>query len=74
MQKLAGTHKHEYAEAIRRVEVDGVPVKEWAAEAGITPNNAGVRLFRAREALRKQVMRCCGTCASHGCLDCTCTM
>lgn len=74
VRKLADTLKPEYAEAIRRVEVDGVPVKEWAAEAGITPNNAGVRLFRAREALRKQVMRSCGTCASHGCLDCSCAM
>lgn len=74
VRKLADTLKPEYAEAIRRVEVDGVPVKEWAAEAGITPNNAGVRLFRAREALRKQVMRSCGTCASHGCLDCSCSM
>lgn len=72
VQKLAGTLKPEYAEALRRVEVDGVAVKEYANEAGITSNNAAVRLFRAREALRKQVARSCGTCADHGCLDCTC--
>ena len=42
------------------------------AEAGLTANNAGVRVFRAREALRRQVARACGTCAEHGCLDCTC--
>ena len=47
-------------------------VKDYAAEAGITSNNAAVRVFRAREALRKQVARSCGTCADHGCLDCTC--
>src|SRR5688572_2285599 len=70
--ELAGTLKPEYAEALRRVEVEGVAVKDYATEAGITANNAAVRLFRAREALRKQVTRSCGTCAEHGCLDCTC--
>lgn len=70
--ELAATLKPEYAEALRRVEVDGVPVKDYAVEAGITGNNAAVRVFRAREALRKQVTRSCGTCADHGCLDCTC--
>jgi RNA polymerase sigma-70 factor (ECF subfamily) len=70
--ELTSTLKPEYAEALRRVEVDGVAVKEYATEAGITSNNAAVRVFRAREALRKQVTRSCGTCAEHGCLDCTC--
>ncbi|HZR11239.1 MAG TPA: sigma-70 family RNA polymerase sigma factor [Myxococcales bacterium] len=70
--RLSDTLKPEYAAALRRVEVDGVSVQEFAAEAGITANNAGVRVFRAREALRKQVVRTCGTCAEHGCLDCTC--
>jgi RNA polymerase sigma factor (sigma-70 family) len=70
--RLAGTLKPEYAEALRRVEVDGMAVKDYAAVAGISSNNAAVRVFRAREALRKQVARSCGTCAEHGCLDCTC--
>jgi RNA polymerase sigma-70 factor (ECF subfamily) len=69
---LSSTLKPEYAEALRRVDVDGLSVKDYAGEAGITPNNAGVRLFRARDALRKRVVRSCGTCAEHGCLDCTC--
>lgn len=70
--ELATTLKPEYAEALRRVEVDGVAVKDYAVEAGISANNAAVRVFRARDALRKQVVRSCGTCADHGCLDCTC--
>jgi len=70
--QLADTLKPEYAAALRRVEVDGVSVKDYADEAGISSNNAGVRVFRAREALRKQVARSCGTCATHGCVDCTC--
>jgi RNA polymerase sigma-70 factor (ECF subfamily) len=70
--QLADTLKPEYAAALKRVEVDGLSVKDYAEEAGISSNNAGVRIFRAREALRKQVARSCGTCATHGCIDCTC--
>lgn len=70
--ELAETLKPEYAQALKRVEVDGLSVKDYADEAGISSNNAGVRIFRAREALRKQVARSCGTCATHGCVDCTC--
>jgi RNA polymerase sigma-70 factor (ECF subfamily) len=72
VSELAGTLKDEYADALRSVEVDGLPVKDFAARAGISTSNAGVRVFRAREALRKQVVRSCGTCADHGCLNCTC--
>ncbi|MEI9952386.1 MAG: sigma-70 family RNA polymerase sigma factor [Pseudomonadota bacterium] len=70
--RLADTLKSEYADALRRIEVEGVAVKDYADAAGISASNAGVRIFRARDALRKQVARSCGTCAEHGCLDCTC--
>ena len=70
--QLAGTLKPEYGEALQRIDVDGLPVKDYADHIGISPSNAGVRVFRAREALRKQVARACGTCADHGCLNCTC--
>ncbi len=69
---LATTLKPEYAAILQRVDVDGIPVKQFAEEAGITANNAAVRVFRAREALRTQVASSCGTCATHGCFDCTC--
>lgn len=69
---LAETLKPDYAEAIRRIDVDGTAVKDFASERGLSANNAGVRVFRARAALREQVARSCGTCATHGCLDCTC--
>jgi len=71
--RLAGTLKPEYADALRRIEVEEMAVKDYADANGISPSNAGVRIFRAREALRKQVARSCGTCAEHGCLDCTCS-
>lgn len=70
--QLARTLKPEYAEALQRIELDGISVKDYAEQAGISSSNAGVRVFRAREALRKQVVRSCGTCATHGCVDCTC--
>lgn len=70
--KLATTLKPEYAEALQRVEVDGASVKDYAAERGVTANTAAVRVFRAREALRKQLTKSCGTCAKHGCVDCSC--
>jgi RNA polymerase sigma-70 factor (ECF subfamily) len=69
---LLQTLKPEYAEALRRVDLDDKSVKEFAEDAGISANNASVRLFRGREALRHQVRRACGTCADHGCLDCRC--
>jgi RNA polymerase sigma-70 factor (ECF subfamily) len=72
VSRLAATLKPEYAEALQRIDVEGTPVKDYADEAGISASNAGVRVFRAREALRKQVARACGTCAEHGCFDCTC--
>jgi RNA polymerase sigma factor (sigma-70 family) len=70
--ELLDTLKPEYGAALRRVELDGRSVRDYAAEAGISPNNAAVRLHRAREALRRQLVRSCGTCVEHGCLDCSC--
>jgi RNA polymerase sigma-70 factor (ECF subfamily) len=70
--RLASTLKPEYAEALLAVDVSDTPVKTFAAAKGISTSNAGVRVFRAREALRKRVMQSCGTCAEHGCLDCSC--
>jgi RNA polymerase sigma factor (sigma-70 family) len=71
--ELAITLKPEYADALHKIEIEGIAVKDYAAQVGISSSNAGVRVFRAREALRKQVVRSCGTCAAHGCLDCTCS-
>lgn len=70
--RIAGTLKAEYALALKRIELDGVPVVDFAREIGISESNAGVRVYRAREALRREVSRSCGTCAEHGCFDCTC--
>ena len=47
-------------------------LNDFAVATGISASNERVCAFRAREALRKQVARSCGTCAEHGCLDCSC--
>ena len=70
--RLAATLKPEYAEALQAIDVDGVPVRTFAEERGLSASNAGVRVFRARQALKKRLVDSCGTCAEHGCRDCTC--
>ena len=70
--ELVETLKPEYAQALARVEVDGVAVKDFAVEQGISANNAAVRVHRARKALARELAECCGACASTGCADCTC--
>ncbi|MET0343908.1 MAG: sigma-70 family RNA polymerase sigma factor [Polyangiales bacterium] len=70
--ELAETLKPAYRDALQRIDIDGVAVKDYASETGISSSNAGVRVFRARAALRAQVAACCGSCADHGCIDCTC--
>ncbi len=64
--------KPEYHEMLSRVELRDEPLQQVASELGITPNNASVRLHRARRALREALQVTCGACAEHGCLDCTC--
>lgn len=64
--------KPEYREALQAVDLNDGSLADLAARAGITANNAAVRVHRAREALRKQVTTVCGICATHGCIDCHC--
>lgn len=72
VSRLATTLKPEYAEALQAIEIGGTPVRTFAEQKGLTAGNAAVRVFRAREALRKRVTESCGTCAEHGCVNCTC--
>lgn len=62
-----------YADVLRRVDLDQEPLEQVAKGLGITLNNAGVRLHRARHALRVSLERTCGTCTTHGCLHCHCS-
>lgn len=64
--------KPEYAEILRRVDTEGAAPEEFGRAHGLASGAARVRLHRARRALRREVERSCGTCAVHGCFDCTC--
>lgn len=72
VKELVPVLKAEYADLITQVDLQGTDVASVADSLGITPGNARVRLHRARIALRQEVERTCRTCATHGCLDCTC--
>ena len=72
VSRLATTLKPEYANALEAIDIHGTAVKTYAERQGLSSSNAGVRVFRAREALKKRVADACGTCAEHGCRNCTC--
>ena len=69
---LIPTLKPEYASILEAVDLGGRSPTDVARDLGITPNSAAVRLHRARQALRRQLERSCGACATHSCLDCSC--
>lgn len=69
---LLPTLKEDYSGLLARVDLEGASIAEVASETGMTPNNARVKLHRARKAMRKQLELSCGSCAEHGCLDCDC--
>jgi RNA polymerase sigma-70 factor (ECF subfamily) len=69
---VLATLKREQADLVRRVEMDGESLHRAAEDLCITPNNASVRLHRARRALREGLQAMCGICTEHGCLDCGC--
>lgn len=69
---LVETIKPEYADAIRKVDLEDASVKEFAARSGVSQNSAAVRLHRARQTLKKSLIETCGKCAEHACRDCDC--
>src|SRR5688572_32346081 len=62
----------EYADVLRRVDIEEEPLSSVAEALGITVNNATVRLHRARKAFREQLQAFCGTASMRACLDCAC--
>ena len=61
-----------YAELIRRIDLNGESPAQVAKELKISRNNLTVRLHRARQSLRTSLEDACGICSRHGCLNCTC--
>lgn len=73
VKDIIPTLKGEYADILQKVELEGAAVTDIAKAEHITPNNAMVRLHRARKALHGRLVQTCGTCTEHGCLDCHCS-
>jgi len=59
VRRLAATLKPEYAEVLEAEEIGGTSVKMFAVERGLSPGNAGARVFRARAALKRLVIESC---------------
>ena len=62
----------QYAELIRRIDLNEEHPEMLAAELNISKNNLNVRLHRARQQLKSRLEENCRICAAHGCLDCHC--
>lgn len=72
INNVLSTLKPAYRDIIREVDLAESSIDSFAKKSGITPGNASVRAHRARQALKKQLIQTCRTCAKHGCVDCTC--
>lgn len=72
LHRLLPTLKPEYAEVVRRVDVEEQESAAVAASLNVTPGNLKVRLHRARQQLKERLVETCRLCATHGCLDCQC--
>lgn len=73
LRGLLPTLRPEYAAVLQLSDLDGGSSEAVAEQLAITRNNLKVRLHRARLQLRERLEQTCKLCATHGCLDCTCS-
>ena len=72
MERLLPGMVPQYAELIRRVDLNEENPDALALELGISKKNFNTKLHRARHQLKRRLEENCGVCATHGCLDCYC--
>jgi RNA polymerase sigma-70 factor (ECF subfamily) len=72
LHALLPSLRSDQAELIRRADLSDEPRETIAASLGVTLNALGVRLHRARQALKARLEAMCLTCPVHGFLDCGC--
>ena len=63
----------EYADLVRRIELEGVPLRHVARDLGIRPNTVAVRLHRGRRAVARAMRQLCRFCRLHWGFDCSCS-
>ncbi|MEM9513993.1 MAG: sigma-70 family RNA polymerase sigma factor [Actinomycetota bacterium] len=61
-----------YASILALVDSDGLQLREAAQALDVTVNNATVRLHRARQALKREMLEHCGVSSPQDCADCRC--
>lgn len=69
---LVSVLRPDQSELIRRLDLGDESRGSVAESLGITLGALGVRLYRARAALRDQLLDHCGCCCEHGFEDCSC--
>jgi RNA polymerase sigma factor (sigma-70 family) len=62
----------EYADIVRRVDIEGETIDAVAVALAVAPGTAKVRLHRARKALRSALLDYCGTDSLRACMNCAC--
>lgn len=72
LYKLLPAIRPNYAELLRRIDLEGESPDKVAKDLQLSLNNLTVRLHRARQALRAGLEESCGICSKHGCLNCAC--
>jgi RNA polymerase sigma factor (sigma-70 family) len=72
IDQVLPTLKPSYTEILRSVDLAGQNLESFATKAGISAGNAAVRIHRARQALKKELIRVCSACAKLACANCTC--
>ena len=72
VRDLVPTLRPEYAEIVRRADLEEEPRERIAADLGLTANNIGVRLHRARRALKYKIKERCATCCDGSFRHCDC--
>lgn len=72
VSELVKTLKPEYADVIKKAELQDKTIKDLAHHERTSPNVISMRLHRARESLKKKLLQTCGACATHGRMDCSC--
>lgn len=66
------TLRHDYVDILQRVELEQQTRDQIATELDLSKNNVGVRLHRARRALKVKIQEECPTCGDGHYRECDC--
>ncbi|VAW22499.1 hypothetical protein MNBD_ALPHA12-2170 [hydrothermal vent metagenome] len=72
LHALLPAMRPDQADLVRRVDLGEEDRAVVAADLGIGAGTLGVRLHRARQALRRTLLTSCSSCCEHGFGDCGC--